>query len=114
MSVVGGFRSPAFLAVEIVRRGKALDSSGCNSRPQTGSLYPVAIECSRTAPVPLPGGLRKCHLTTVKSFTSRIRSATQGRFSVPEARLIVGCGENRVVPPIREVFPNWFALEQVL
>jgi hypothetical protein len=99
---------------ETVRREKPLDYSACNSRPGTGSLHLMAIECSRAAPVPLLGGLRKCHLTTVKSFTSRIRSATQGRFSVPEARLIVGCGENRVVPPIREVFPNWFPLEQVL
>jgi hypothetical protein len=29
---------------EIVRREKALDFSGCNSRPGTGSLHPVAIE----------------------------------------------------------------------
>jgi len=28
---------------EIVRREKALDFSGCNSRPGTGSLHPVAI-----------------------------------------------------------------------
>ena len=27
-----------------VRREKALDFSGCNSRPGTGSLHPVAIE----------------------------------------------------------------------
>jgi hypothetical protein len=29
---------------EKVRREKALDFSGCNSRPGTGSLHPVAIE----------------------------------------------------------------------
>src|ERR1035437_3141379 len=29
---------------ETVRRGKALDFSGCKSRPGTGSLHPVAIE----------------------------------------------------------------------
>jgi hypothetical protein len=29
---------------ETVRREKALDFSGCNSRPGTGSLHPVAIE----------------------------------------------------------------------
>ena len=29
-----------------VRRGKALDFSGCNSRPGTGSLHPVAIEAA--------------------------------------------------------------------
>ena len=27
-----------------VRRAKAMDSSGCNSHPGTGSLHPVAIE----------------------------------------------------------------------
>ena len=31
---------------EIVRREKALDFSGCNSRPGTGSLHPVAIEAA--------------------------------------------------------------------
>jgi hypothetical protein len=30
----------------IVRREKALDFSGCNSRPGTGSLHPVAIEAA--------------------------------------------------------------------
>jgi hypothetical protein len=29
---------------KIVRREKALDFSGCNFRPGTGSLHPVAIE----------------------------------------------------------------------
>jgi hypothetical protein len=29
-----------------VRREKALDFSGCNSRPGTGSLHPVAIEAA--------------------------------------------------------------------
>jgi hypothetical protein len=33
----------------IVRRGKALDFSGCNSRPGTGSLHPVAIETAAEA-----------------------------------------------------------------
>src|SRR5262244_696398 len=32
------------IAVVKVRREKALDFSGCNSRPGTGSLHPVAIE----------------------------------------------------------------------
>ena len=27
-----------------MRREKALDFSGCNSRPETGSLHPMAIE----------------------------------------------------------------------
>jgi hypothetical protein len=30
----------------MVRREKALDFSGCNSRPGTGSLHPVAIEAA--------------------------------------------------------------------
>ena len=29
-----------------MRREKALDFSGCNSRPGTGSLHPVAIEAA--------------------------------------------------------------------
>jgi hypothetical protein len=33
----------------IVRREKALDFSGCNSRPGTGSLHPVAIEAAAEA-----------------------------------------------------------------
>ena len=33
----------------IVRREKALDFSGCNSRPGTGSLHPVAIEATAEA-----------------------------------------------------------------
>ena len=41
---------PVFLIVdEIVRREKALDFSGCNSRPGTGSLHPVAIEAAAEA-----------------------------------------------------------------
>ena len=32
-----------------VRREKALDFSGCNSRPGTGSLHPVAIETAAEA-----------------------------------------------------------------
>jgi hypothetical protein len=32
-----------------VRREKALDFSGCNSRPGTGSLHPVAIETAAAA-----------------------------------------------------------------
>ena len=35
-----------FVVVEKVRREKALDFSGCNSRPGTGSLHPVAIEAA--------------------------------------------------------------------
>ena len=34
---------------ETVRREKALDFSGCNSRPGTGSLHPVAIETAAEA-----------------------------------------------------------------
>jgi hypothetical protein len=34
---------------ETVRREKALDFSGCNSRPGTGSLHPVAIESAAEA-----------------------------------------------------------------
>jgi len=34
---------------EKVRRGKVLDFSGCNSRPGTGSLHPVAIEAAAEA-----------------------------------------------------------------
>ena len=37
-------RSALEIAGDIVRREKALDFSGCNSRPGTGSLHPVAIE----------------------------------------------------------------------
>ena len=37
------------VAVEKVRREKALDFSGCNSRPGTGSLHPVAIETAAEA-----------------------------------------------------------------
>jgi hypothetical protein len=34
---------------EKVRREKALDFSGCKSRPGTGSLHPVAIEAAAEA-----------------------------------------------------------------
>ena len=34
---------------EKVRREKALDFSGCKSRPGTGSLHPVAIETAAEA-----------------------------------------------------------------
>jgi hypothetical protein len=34
------------IANDIVRREKALDFSGWNSRPGTGSLHPVAIEAA--------------------------------------------------------------------
>jgi hypothetical protein len=37
---------------ERVRREKALDFSGCNSRPGTGSLHPVAIEAAAEATKP--------------------------------------------------------------
>jgi hypothetical protein len=40
---------PETLAVDKVRREKALDFSGCNSRPGTGSLHPVAIEAAAEA-----------------------------------------------------------------
>jgi hypothetical protein len=44
------FKAEAFEIVGvIVRRGKALDFSGCNSRPGTGSLHPVAIEAAAEA-----------------------------------------------------------------
>jgi hypothetical protein len=44
-------RRPGFLLIdgEKVRREKALDFSGCNSRPGTGSLHPVAIEAAAEA-----------------------------------------------------------------
>jgi len=38
-----------------VRRGKALDFSGCDSRPQTGSLQSIATEVAAEALRPLPG-----------------------------------------------------------
>ena len=38
-----------FVVGVIVRREKALDFSGCNSRPGTGSLHPVAIEAAAEA-----------------------------------------------------------------
>ena len=38
-----------FIVDEKVRREKALDFSGCNSRPGTGSLHPVAIEAAAEA-----------------------------------------------------------------
>jgi len=47
-------------------------------------------------------------------FAFENESATQGSLSVPKASLIVGNGENRVLPPVREVFPNRLSLEQVL
>jgi len=34
-----------------VRREKALDFGGCNSRPETGSLYPLAGTFSTPTPV---------------------------------------------------------------
>jgi hypothetical protein len=37
------------MVVETVRREKALDFSGCNSRPGTGSFHPVAIETAAEA-----------------------------------------------------------------
>jgi len=44
--VDGGLKK---MIVEKVRRGKALDFSGCNSRPGTGSLHPVTIETAAEA-----------------------------------------------------------------
>jgi hypothetical protein len=54
---MGGTRIPAPRSTSLtlgkggvtVRRGKALDFSGCNSRPGTGSLHPVAIEAAAEA-----------------------------------------------------------------
>jgi hypothetical protein len=40
---------PASLSTVTSRREKALDFSGCNSRPGTGSLHPVAIEAAAEA-----------------------------------------------------------------
>jgi hypothetical protein len=37
------------VTVDKVRREKALDFSGCNSRPGTGSLHPVATEAAAEA-----------------------------------------------------------------
>jgi hypothetical protein len=37
------------IPVVTVRREKALDFCGCNSRPGTGSLHPVAIEAAAEA-----------------------------------------------------------------
>jgi hypothetical protein len=43
-------QAEAFEIVDvIVRREKAVDFSGCNSRPGTGSLHPVAIEAAAEA-----------------------------------------------------------------
>jgi len=42
-------RRTGFAVGEKVRRGKALDFSGCNSRPGTGSLHPVTIETAAEA-----------------------------------------------------------------
>jgi len=39
----------AYLVSEKVRREKALDFSGCNSRPGTGSFHPVTIETAAEA-----------------------------------------------------------------
>jgi hypothetical protein len=44
LSEVSVFRGKCPSVGEKVRREKALDFSGCNSRPGTGSLHPVAIE----------------------------------------------------------------------
>jgi len=40
------FAQESWIVGEIVRREKALDFSGCNSRPGTGSLHPEAIEAA--------------------------------------------------------------------
>jgi len=44
-----GFLLAERIVGETVRREKALDFSGCNSRPGTGSLHPVAIETAAEA-----------------------------------------------------------------
>jgi hypothetical protein len=56
-STVTSIRPPSFYRVQglerivgvTVRREKALDFSGCVSRPGTGSLHPVAIEAAAEA-----------------------------------------------------------------
>jgi hypothetical protein len=45
-ALLGAFRQ---IVVVTVRREKALDFSGCNSRPGTGSFHPVAIEAAAEA-----------------------------------------------------------------
>ena len=47
-SVAGSVRAPLIVDVT-VRREKALDFSGWNYRPGTGSLHPVAIEAAAEA-----------------------------------------------------------------
>jgi hypothetical protein len=51
LSLVSGSESMAtfFVVGVTVRREKALDFSGCKSRPGTGSLHPVAIEAAAEA-----------------------------------------------------------------
>ena len=44
-----GARTLGLSVGDKVRREKALDFSGCNSRPGTGSLHPVAIETAAEA-----------------------------------------------------------------
>ena len=46
---VTGLSHESWSIGERVRREKALDFSGCNSRPGTGSLHPVAIETAAEA-----------------------------------------------------------------
>jgi hypothetical protein len=43
------FSGETWIVGEEVRREKALDFSGCNSRPGTGSFHPVAIETTAEA-----------------------------------------------------------------
>src|ERR1035437_5357093 len=47
-TLLRGLGNPSQLG-EKARREKALDFSGCNSRPGTGSLHPVAIETAAEA-----------------------------------------------------------------
>ena len=48
--IVGNSEVGSLIVVgEKVRREKALDFSGCNSRPGTGSFHPVAIETAAEA-----------------------------------------------------------------
>jgi len=50
LSVESAYHGESLAVVaDKVRREKALDFSGCNSRPGTGSLHPVGIETAAEA-----------------------------------------------------------------
>ena len=46
---MGGERRDSKVVGATVRRERRLDFSGCNSRPGTGALHPVAIEAAAEA-----------------------------------------------------------------